>query len=29
MFLGVRREIRFEFSNYRSARPDVPLRAAR
>ena len=29
MFLGFRREIRFEFSNYRSARPEVPLRAAR
>ena len=29
MFLGFRREIRFEFSNYRSARPDVPLSAAR
>ena len=33
MFLGFRREIRFEFSNYRSARPDVrpprrPLRPA-
>ena len=29
LFLGYRREIRFEFSNYRSAQPDVPLRAAR
>ena len=29
MFLDFRREIRFEFSNYRNARPDVPLRAAR
>ena len=29
MLLGVRREIRFEFSDYRSVRPDVPLRAAR
>jgi len=29
MFLEVRREIRFEFSSYRNARPDVPLHAAR
>ena len=29
MFLGYRREIRFEFSNYRNAQPDVPLSAAR
>jgi hypothetical protein len=29
MFLGFRREIRFEFSNYRNQRPDVPLSAAR
>jgi hypothetical protein len=29
MLLGFRREIRFEFSSYRSVRPDVPLSAAR
>lgn len=29
MVLPFRREIRFEFSDYRSVRPDVPLRAAR
>ena len=29
MFLPFRREIRFEFSGYRAARPDAPLRAAR
>jgi hypothetical protein len=29
MLIGFRREIRFEFSNYRSARSDVPLSAAR
>ena len=29
MFLPFRREIRFEFSSYRDARPDPPLRAAR
>jgi hypothetical protein len=29
MLIGFRREIRFEFSNYRSARPEVPLSAGR
>lgn len=29
MVLGVHREIRFEFSGYREARPEAPLRAAR
>ncbi len=29
MLIGVRREIRFEFSDYRSLGSDVPLRAAR
>lgn len=29
MLLGVRREIRFEFGNYRSARPELALHAAR
>jgi hypothetical protein len=29
MFLRFRRELRFEFSGYRPARPDAPLRAAR
>jgi hypothetical protein len=29
MFLGFRREIRFEFSDYRSARPGATLSAAR
>jgi hypothetical protein len=29
MFLPFRREIRFEFSGYRDARPEAALRAAR
>jgi hypothetical protein len=29
MVLGFRREIRFEFSGYRDARSQAPLRAAR
>jgi hypothetical protein len=29
MLLGVRREIRFEFVNYRSARDEAPLLASR